>query len=125
MPGHTPDAIALFDEANGYLWTGDTFYEAPIWLFDQETDLNVYQQSIQKLGNLASEVQQVFPAHNTPLAAPERLTELVQAFDEVLSGKKKPYENGENAYVTSNATLFEFEHFSFMIRKDLLPKVLK
>ncbi|PYQ00335.1 MAG: hypothetical protein DMF82_22450, partial [Acidobacteria bacterium] len=26
VPGHTPDAIALFDEAAGLLFTGDTFY---------------------------------------------------------------------------------------------------
>lgn len=120
VPGHTPDAIALLDEANGYLWTGDTFYEAPIWLFDQETDLNVYQQSIYRLGQLADKLTMVFPAHNTPVASPNRLTELVTAFNEILSGKKEPVNSQESDHVSSEALLFEFEHFSFMIRKDLL-----
>ena len=31
-PGHTPDAISLLDRANGLLFTGDTYYPAPIWL---------------------------------------------------------------------------------------------
>ncbi len=120
VPGHTPDAIALLDEANGYLWTGDTFYEAPIWLFDPETDLNIYRQSIGRLGQLAAKLTSVFPAHNTPVASPNRLTELVAAFDEVLSGRKKPVNSGESDHVSDDALLFEFEHFSFMIRRDLL-----
>ena len=33
VPGHTPDAVALLDRRAGLLWTGDTFYEGPIWLF--------------------------------------------------------------------------------------------
>jgi glyoxylase-like metal-dependent hydrolase (beta-lactamase superfamily II) len=31
-PGHTPDSIALLDEKNGLLFTGDTFYLGPIYL---------------------------------------------------------------------------------------------
>lgn len=120
VPGHTPDAIALLDEANGYLWTGDTFYEAPIWLFDPETDLGIYQQSIKKLGALTSGLTTVFPAHNTPVASPERLTELVSAFDQILSGEKTAVNSGESDHVSDDALLFEFRHFSFMIRKDLL-----
>ena len=41
-PGHTPDAISLIDRANGLLFTGDTYYPAPIWLFRPETDLDAY-----------------------------------------------------------------------------------
>jgi len=33
VPGHAPDAIALRDEAHGLLFTGDTFYEGPIYVF--------------------------------------------------------------------------------------------
>lgn len=40
LPGHTPDAIALHDKKYKYLWTGDTYYEGPIYLFANETDLN-------------------------------------------------------------------------------------
>lgn len=122
VPGHTVDAIALLDEANGYLWTGDTFYEAPIWLFDDGTDLAVYQRSIEKLAKLAGSLTTVFPAHNTPVAEPIRLAELTEAFAQVLNGTKKALGNDESAHVSDNAALFEFEHFSFMIRKDLLKK---
>ena len=114
VPGHTPDAIALYDQVNGYLWTGDTFYEAPIWLFDPETDLDVYRESIAKLAELSPELTTVFPAHNTPVAQPERLVELVAAFDSILDGAKLVDQQEDNT------SLFEFEHFSFMIRTELL-----
>jgi len=39
-PGHTPDSICLFDRGNGLLFSGDTYYPGPIWLFRPETDLN-------------------------------------------------------------------------------------
>ena len=48
-PGHTPDAISLIDRANRLLFTGDTYYPAPIWLFRPETDLDAYAASIRVL----------------------------------------------------------------------------
>src|SRR5579859_4075433 len=86
-PGHTPDAISLFDRANGLLFTGDTYYPAPIWLFRPETDLNAYDASIRKLAALAPQVKIVLGAHNVPVASPEILTELVTAFASVRAGK--------------------------------------
>ena len=56
-PGHTPDAICLFDRANGLLFTGDTYYPAPIWLFRPETDFDAYDASVKRLAALASEVK--------------------------------------------------------------------
>jgi glyoxylase-like metal-dependent hydrolase (beta-lactamase superfamily II) len=86
-PGHTPDAISLFDRANGLLFTGDTYYPAPIWLFRPETDLDAYDASIKKLAALAPQVKIVLGAHNVPVASPEILTELVAAFESVRAGK--------------------------------------
>jgi len=44
-PGHTPDSISLIDRVNGLLFTGDTYYPAPIWLFRPETDFKGKCQS--------------------------------------------------------------------------------
>jgi len=103
-PGHTPDAISLFDRANGLLFTGDTYYPAPIWLFRPETDLNAYARSIRRLAALAPNVKIVLGAHNVPVAKPEILTELVVAFDTVGSGKVKatPDSPGKVRYKVGN-----------------------
>jgi glyoxylase-like metal-dependent hydrolase (beta-lactamase superfamily II) len=86
VPGHTPDAIALFDAEAGYLWTGDSFYEGPIWLFAPETDLDRYALSVERMAALAPRLSRVFPAHNTPVAAPIRLVELRDVFAAVRDG---------------------------------------
>lgn len=89
-PGHTPDAISLLDRANGLLFTGDTYYPAPIWLFRPETDLDAYGRSIRRLAALLPKIKLVLGAHNVPVAEPKILTELVPAFDAVRAGKVPP-----------------------------------
>jgi len=86
IPGHTPDAIAVHEAESGYLWTGDSFYEGPIWLFAPETDLARYEASVARLAALAPELTRVFPAHNTPVADPIRLVELEAALAAVRAG---------------------------------------
>lgn len=99
-PGHTPDAISLFDAANGLLFTGDTYYPAPIWLFRPETDLAAYRRSVQRLLEFAPRTKWVLGAHNIPLARPEVLTRLAAAFDQVQAGSVKPVpeEKGKVTY---------------------------
>ena len=101
-PGHTPDAIALFDRENGLLFTGDTYYPAPIWLFRPETDFDAYDVSIKRLAALAPEVKLVLGAHNIPVAEPSVLPRLVTAFEAVRAGKVPPQktEDGKTLYVT-------------------------
>ncbi len=89
-PGHTPDAISLIDRANGLLFTGDTYYPAPIWLFRPETDLDAYAASIRRLAALAPQIKLVLGAHNIPVASPAVLAQLVAAFDAVRAGKLSP-----------------------------------
>jgi len=86
-PGHTPDAIALIDRANGLLFTGDTYYPAPIWLYRPETDMDAYVASAKKLAALAPQVKLVLGAHNVPVAQPDVLPKLVAAIQAVRSGK--------------------------------------
>jgi glyoxylase-like metal-dependent hydrolase (beta-lactamase superfamily II) len=86
-PGHTPDAICLFDKANGLLFTGDTYYPGTIWLYRPETDLDAYAASVHRLAALAPQVKHVLGAHNFPLAPPSILTALANDFDAVRAGK--------------------------------------
>ena len=86
-PGHTPDSICLLDRENGLLFTGDTYYPAPIWLFRPETNLDAYVASVKKLAALAAEVKLVLGAHNVPVAQPSVLPELVSAIEAVRAGK--------------------------------------
>jgi glyoxylase-like metal-dependent hydrolase (beta-lactamase superfamily II) len=103
-PGHTPDAISLIDRANGLLFTGDTYYPAPIWLFRPETDLEAYAASIRRLSALRSQVKTVLGAHNIPVAPPTVLPRLVAAFNIVRERKAKsmPQPGGKVLYKVDN-----------------------
>jgi glyoxylase-like metal-dependent hydrolase (beta-lactamase superfamily II) len=109
-PGHTPDAIALIDRGNKLLFTGDTYYPAPIWLYRPETDLAAYEKSIARLAALAPEVNTVLGAHNIPVAPPEILPALVRAFADLQAGKAtcKPAGSGKQ--------LCDVDKFSFLLR---------
>ena len=106
IPGHTPDAIALLDAEAGYLWTGDSFYEGPIWLFAPETDLDAYAASIARLAGLVPELTRLIPAHNTPVADPIRLIELRDAFSAVRDGTLEGTRSGSGERVEYDAGAF-------------------
>jgi len=111
-PGHTPDAITLFDRANGLLFTGDTYYPAPIWLFRPETDLDVYAKSIARLAALAPLVKIVIGAHNVPVAPPSVLPALVTAFADLRGGKASCKPQGPGKQLCSVG------QFQFLIRAN-------
>ena len=109
-PGHTPDSIALIDRENKLLFTGDTYYPAPIWLYRPETDMAAYAKSIERLAALAPEVNTVLGAHNIPVAPPTVLPALVQAFADLQAGKAacKPEGSGKK--------MCKVDSFSFLLR---------
>jgi putrescine transport system substrate-binding protein len=112
LPGHTDDSIALLDREAGFLWSGDSFYAGPIWLFFPETDLAAYRESVAKLAALAPKLRAVFPAHNTPKANPALLLALRDSLDRVLAGKVDPVPVGDGNVE------FRFAGFSFLMREN-------
>ena len=113
-PGHTPDAICLYDKQAGYLWCGDSFYEGPILLSSDKTDLKAYRQSINKMAQLAAKSTLVLPAHNLPVAKPALLIKAARAFNQIISGVKKG-KPGENSTL-----VFDCNEFSYQISERYL-----
>jgi len=100
----------LLDGGNCLLFTGDTYYPAPIWLFRPETDLDAYAASIRRLAALAPQVKVVIGAHNIPVASPTVLARLVVAFDAVRAGKIKPVPD------SPGKVLYKVDDISFLMR---------
>ena len=109
VPGHTPDAIALHDRAAGLLWTGDTFYAGPIWLFMPETDLDAHLASITQLAALAPSLTRVLPAHNTVVAAPSMLVSVRDAMRAIRAGTVT------GTTPARGQRVFSFEGFSVLV----------
>lgn len=106
VPGHTPDALALFDREAGLLFTGDTFYDGPLWLFEPETDLDAYERSLARLRALPG-VRQLLTNHEKALAPPERLVAVQAAVRAVRAGgvpfRRTP--EGRAEYTSGGVTL--------------------
>src|ERR1700680_1937927 len=109
-PGHTPDAICLIDRANGLLFTGDTYYPGPIWLFRPETDLDAYVASVKRLAALTPQLQFVLGQHNVPIAQPSVLPRLVAAIESVRAG------NGTVKPDSPGKSVHTLDGFSFLLR---------
>ena len=107
-PGHTPDSLVLLDRVNRLLFTGDTFYVGPIWLFEPETDLKAYLQSTTRLASLAGSLDLLLPGHNTPASSPAYLPKLRDAAQAIVYGAAK--ESGRE----DGHRRFEFDGFSIL-----------
>lgn len=107
-PGHTPDSLMLFDRANGLLFTGDTFYRGPIYLFVPETRLAVYARSVERVVSLEPAVKLLLPGHNLPIADPSYLGRLVDAVRQVNERKAE-------AHVTEGYREYRFDGFSLLL----------
>ncbi len=109
VPGHTPDSIALLDRRHRLLFTGDTFYVGPIWLFEPETDLKQYASSTARLAALSGSLDLLLPGHNTPVAAPSYLPKLRDAARSILQGTAQGTREDDRRR-------FQFDGFSILTR---------
>jgi glyoxylase-like metal-dependent hydrolase (beta-lactamase superfamily II) len=109
-PGHTPDALCLFDRKNKLFFTGDTFYAGPIFLYVPETDIAAYTRSVERLVKLVPQLDLLLPSHNFPEAKSEMLVQLRDAFQQVKEGKAKSVPNGE-------LREYKFDGFSLLMTK--------
>lgn len=108
-PGHSPDSICLIDRGNRLLFTGDTFYLAPLYAHIEQSDFEDYRTSAARLAALAHEVDFLVTSHNVPMANPSYLQALSRAFEAIASG--------EAHYTLSDgAREYPFADFSVLTR---------
>lgn len=107
-PGHAPDSLCLFDAKHGLLFTGDTYYPGPIYVFGPGSDPVAYQHSVDRLAVLAPRVRLVLGGHNFPGSPPSVLSELSREFADVIAGKIVPSgtEDGVTKYRGPKITFF-------------------
>ncbi len=108
-PGHTPDSLCLLDRSNRLLFTGDTFYPGPIYLFSPETDFDAYAKSVTRLAALEQQLDLLLPAHNLPVASPAMLSALLDALRKIQKG-------GAHFSIREGLREYSFEGFSILLK---------
>ena len=107
-PGHAPDAICLLDEENRLLFTGDTFYPAPLYAHLPGSNFQQYAKTARLLANMSDRIDHLMPAHNQPKVTKAYLTEMDQAFKAIAAGEVI-------GKTTDGAKEYEFDGFSILV----------
>ena len=109
-PGHTPDALCLLDRKNRLLFTGDSFYSGPIYLYSPETNFTQYAASVKRLVALRGQLDFLLTSHNEPVSNAASLNALHAAVEQIRSGKMKPMDKeGLDEYF--------FQTFSILLKR--------
>lgn len=87
IPGHTPGSIAILDEKNRRLFSGDPVQDGRIFMFGVQRELHAYRHSLLKLQNHAGAFDEIYPSHGTCPVKPPIIMELYEAAGKILDGQ--------------------------------------
>lgn len=111
-PGHAPDSICLMDRDNRLLFTGDTFYLAPLYTHIPGGNFGDYVRSAARLAELADSIDAALTSHNVPVVQAGYMTALGAAFEDIRTGRATNYTESDGNYE------YQFDGFSVIVRKD-------
>ena len=114
-PGHAPDSICLLDRDNRLLFTGDTFYLAPLYTHLEGSDYDAYAASAARLASLVPEFDSAMTSHNVPKVDSSYMTALGAAFDAIEAG------TADDVTISDGYREFHFEGFSIIVRDGTTP----
>jgi glyoxylase-like metal-dependent hydrolase (beta-lactamase superfamily II) len=109
-PGHAPDSICLIDRKNRILFTGDTFYLAPLYTHIPDARFDDYATTAARLSKLAGSIDEVLTSHNVPVVDSRYLTALGAAFADIRQGRARYDTLGDGKYE------YRFDGFSVIVR---------
>jgi glyoxylase-like metal-dependent hydrolase (beta-lactamase superfamily II) len=110
-PGHAPDSICLIDRENRLLFTGDSFYLAPLYTHIEGSSFSDYAQTASRLAGLADSIDAAITSHNVPVVDGSYMTALGQAFADIQSGA------ATDVTISDGVTEYHFDGFSVMVKK--------
>lgn len=86
IPGHTPGSIAVLDEKNRRLFSGDPIQTGRIFMFGPQRDMNNYGLGLLKVKSHISEFDEIYPSHGSYSVKPELIDKLYEASENLLKG---------------------------------------
>ncbi len=91
IPGHTYGSIAILDIDARVLYAGDSISNAIIYMFGDHRSLPHYIKSLERLDNMRSEFDEIYPSHGDPAVGSDAAalvrTELEKAINKELPCK--------------------------------------
>ena len=113
-PGHSPDSICILDRDAGLFWTGDIFYNAPLYVYGSTTNLDNFIESYRKMVDLSSNYEWLMPSHNETCIDKEILSRVLKLAEDIKAGTAGGYrEQNRGSYTIRR---YEGEGFAIIVR---------
>lgn len=110
-PGHAPDSICLIDRENRMLFTGDTFYLAPLYTHVDGSDFGEYAKSAARLAGLAGDIDIAITSHNVPIVDGSYMLALGAAFEQIEAAAAE-------YVITDGNREYQFDGFSVIVKGE-------
>ncbi len=111
IPGHTPGSIAILDEKNRVLVSGDSVQDGHIFMFGKGRDLDLYIRSLEHLSVYDGQYDEIYPMHGTFPVKPELVKKCLSGAREIQNGSA----SGKNVEIFGNPVcLYKFPYAGFL-----------
>ena len=111
IPGHTPGSIAILDEQNRVLISGDTVSDSHIFMFGPMRDLNTFIRSLEHLSEYEDQFDEIYPMHGSFPVSPDLIGKLKEGAEQVRAGKA---EGKEVEFYGNKALLYKFPYAALL-----------
>ncbi|MBO4473334.1 MAG: MBL fold metallo-hydrolase [Clostridiales bacterium] len=111
IPGHTPGSIAILDEKNRVLTSGDTVQDGKIFMFGPMRDLDKFIESLKHLSEFEDQFDEIYPMHGSFPVSPELIGQLKEGAEQVRAGKVS---GKEVEFFGNKALLYQFPYAGFL-----------
>ena len=111
IPGHTPGSIAILDEQNRALISGDTVSDSHIFMFGPMRDLNTFIRSLEHLSEYEDQFDEIYPMHGSFPVSPDLIGKLKEGAEQVRAGKA---EGKEVEFYGNKALLYKFPYAALL-----------
>ncbi|MCR5687740.1 MAG: MBL fold metallo-hydrolase [Lachnospiraceae bacterium] len=111
IPGHTPGSIAIIDENNRILISGDSVQDGDIFMFGTRRNLDGYIESLRHLQDFSGMFDVIYPMHGTFPQKPDQIGKLLEGA--LLIKEGKAYSNPVNIF-GNEVLLYKFPYAGFL-----------
>jgi glyoxylase-like metal-dependent hydrolase (beta-lactamase superfamily II) len=111
IPGHTRGSIAILDDRNRVLISGDSVQDGRIFMFGPERNLEVYIESMKHLEIYADAFDEIYPMHGTFPVYNDLIGKLIEGAQDITAGRTE----GKTVEVFGNEVcLYNFSYAGFL-----------
>lgn len=111
IPGHTPGSIAILDEKNRVLVSGDSVQDAGIFMFGEYRNIDLFIESMEHLSKYDGLFDEIYAMHGSIPAAPDLIGKLKEGAEEIRDGRA----SGTPVNIFGNeVVLYQFPYAGFL-----------